>query len=105
MLTFRQKPYQHWEFLDVSSGSRLRLLPERGGLVSEWFCQGREILYFDEIRFRDSEKSIRGGIPILFPICGNLPGDLLHLENDSYFLRQHGFARDFKWQIGLNPDK
>ena len=42
--------------------------PERGGIITNWVSKGKEILYFDETRFQDKTKSIRGGIPILFPI-------------------------------------
>ena len=50
----------------------INFCPKRGGLVTNWVSGGNEILYFDEKRFIDKTKSIRGGIPILFPICGNL---------------------------------
>ena len=74
-------------------GDRLSVVPQRGGLVTGWTCRGpwgeREILYFDAERFRDPAKSVRGGIPILFPICGALAGSAM---------AQHGFARDMPWQ-------
>ena len=50
----------------------IKFCPKRGGLITNWVSEGKEILYFDEKRFIDKTKSIRGGIPILFPICGNL---------------------------------
>jgi galactose mutarotase-like enzyme len=82
-----------WEFV-AGHGDRLQIVPERGGLVTGWVCGGpwgeREILYFDAERFADPSKSVRGGIPVLFPICGGLPGSSLP---------QHGFARDLPWQI------
>ena len=93
-LTQQSAPYAHWDFVHPSSGDRLRIIPERGGLVSGWSCGGREILYFDQDRYADPSKSIRGGIPVLFPICGNLPGDVLPVDGVDYPLKQHGFARD-----------
>jgi len=86
----RDSPYPHWEVEDPGSGDLLRVVPERGGLVTGWRCGGQEILYFDAARFADPSKSVRGGIPVLFPICGGLP--------DSP-LPQHGFARDQSWQL------
>jgi D-hexose-6-phosphate mutarotase len=86
----RDSPYPHWEVEDPCSGDLLRVVPERGGLVTSWRCGGQEILYFDDARFADPSKSVRGGIPVLFPICGVLP--------DSP-LPQHGFARDQSWQL------
>ena len=106
-MTFRQQsaPYAHWEFVHPSSGDRLRVVPERGGLVTEWLCNGREMLYLDQERFADPAKSIRGGIPVLFPICGNLPNDCLPLASGDFTLKQHGFARDLPWQIALLADQ
>ena len=87
-MTLRQlsTPYAHWEYVHPNSGDRLRLVPERGGLVTEWLCNGRELLYFDQLRFADPTKSVRGGIPVLFPICGNLPGDRLPLTTIPGFM-------------------
>ena len=106
-MTFRQQsaPYAHWEFVHPSSGDRLRVVPERGGLVTEWLCNGRDMLYFDQERYADPAKSIRGGIPVLFPICGNLPNDCLPLASGDFTLKQHGFARDLPWQIALLADQ
>ena len=33
-LTQQSAPYDHWDFVHPSSGDRLRIIPERGGLVS-----------------------------------------------------------------------
>jgi len=106
-MTFRQQsaPYAHWEYVNPSSGDRLRVVPERGGLVTEWLCNGREMLYFDQERYADPAKSIRGGIPVLFPICGNLPNDCLPLASGDFTLKQHGFARDLPWQLELLADQ
>ena len=97
----KQVPYAHWEVIHVDTGDRLRIVPERGGLITEWCCKGREILYFDLERFKQTEKSVRGGIPILFPICGDLPGNILKLDNQEYSINQHGFARNSSWTINL----
>ena len=52
-LTQQSAPYTHWDFVHPSSGDQLRIIPERGGLVSGWCCGGREILYFDQKRYAD----------------------------------------------------
>lgn len=98
----KKEPYSHWEIIQVDTGNRLRVVPERGGLITEWFCDGREILYFDLERFNQPEKSVRGGIPILFPICGDLTRSSFKVNDQEYSLRQHGFARDSPWTIQLN---
>jgi len=56
----------------LDKNNYIKFCPERGGVITNWVSDGNEILYFDETRFMDKKKSIRGGIPILFPICGNL---------------------------------
>ena len=56
----------------LDKNNYIKFCPNRGGVITNWVADGKEILYFDETRFMDKTKSIRGGIPILFPICGNL---------------------------------
>jgi len=103
-LLHRAEPWSHWVFEDPDSGDQLRLVPERGGLVTGWRSAGREVLYLDQDRFADPALSVRGGIPVLFPICGNLPGDQLTVAGQAYPLRQHGFARDLPWQLAPLAD-
>jgi galactose mutarotase-like enzyme len=99
VLTHRDVPYPHWEFQENRSGDLLRLVPERGGLISGWRCGERELLYLDEERFADPGLSVRGGMPVLFPICGGLPDNRLSLPQGTFQLAQHGFARDLAWQL------
>ena len=40
---------------------RLLVVPERGGLITGWRCNGVEWLYLDVQRFADPSKSVRGG--------------------------------------------
>ena len=104
-LSQQSAPYVHWEYIHPETGDRLRIVPERGGIVTEWRCGDREVLYFDQERYADPTKSIRGGIPVLFPICGNLPGDALPVNGVEHTLKQHGFARDLPWQLKLLEDQ
>ena len=80
----------------------IKFCPGRGGVITNWISDGKEILYFDEKRFMDKKKSIRGGIPILFPICGNLSTTNSVFGIDYLQLTQHGFARDLPWQYSFN---
>jgi galactose mutarotase-like enzyme len=84
---------------DPASQSYLEVVPERGGIITRWQAMGQQILYLDEARFADPTLSVRGGIPILFPICGNLPGDTFQHNGQTYTLKQHGFARNLPWQV------
>lgn len=83
---------------DLETSSKLELVPQRGGIATRWQVEGQEILYFDEARFADPTLSVRGGIPILFPICGNLPDNQYSIDSQTYHLKQHGFARDLPWR-------
>ena len=79
--------------------------PRRGGLITNWTCDGEEILYFDTLRFLDNKQSIRGGIPILFPICGNVDSSNSVFGSQYCKLNQHGFARDLNWKFRYNNKK
>ena len=103
MLEFVSQPYRHWR-LTAASGDQLAVVPERGGLVTSWLANGEERLYFDAERFADPSKSVRGGIPVLFPVCGNLPDNRLELPQGTFALAQHGFARDRPWQLQALAD-
>ena len=72
---------------------------ERGGIITSLKFSGKEILYFDEETFLDINKSIRGGIPILFPNAGPVEKDS-PLNN----LPQHGFIRNMQWKGSLFAD-
>jgi len=86
----------------LDKNNYIKFCPERGGVITNWVSDGNEILYFDETRFMDKTKSIRGGIPILFPICGNLNTSSSVFGNGYLQLQQHGFARDLPWQFSFN---
>ena len=101
--TQKKSPYPHWEYSNSEFESLIRIVPERGGLITQWLSEGKELLYFDLERFMDKDKSVRGGIPILFPICGDLSEEYI-FGGKKYFLKQHGFARDLPWSIGLKKD-
>jgi galactose mutarotase-like enzyme len=89
----------------LDQNNYIKFCPERGGVITNWVSDGQEILYFDQKRFMDKTKSIRGGIPILFPICGNLNISSSVFGKDYLKLMQHGFARDSQWQYFLNENK
>ena len=86
------------------SNNFINFCPRRGGIITNWILNDHQILYFDQKRFLDKNKSIRGGIPILFPICGNLENKSLFGDN-CLDLMQHGFARDQVWKYRFNKFK
>jgi galactose mutarotase-like enzyme len=99
MITIEQQQYKTYILTNQDASSRLEVVPERGGIITRWQVQGKEILYLDTDRYTHPELSVRGGVPILFPICGNLPDNAYTYEGHPYSLKQHGFARDMPWQV------
>jgi len=95
----RQEKYTTYVLSNQETGSSLEIVPERGGIVTRWQVRGKDIFYLDAERFADPTLSVRGGIPILFPICGNLPDNTYTYDGQCYTLKQHGFARDLPWEV------
>jgi galactose mutarotase-like enzyme len=96
-ISLQQKQYKTYILTEEATNSELEIVPERGGIITRWRVQGQDILYLDEERFANPELSVRGGNPILFPICGNLPDNIYTHNGKRYTLKQHGFARDLPW--------
>jgi galactose mutarotase-like enzyme len=84
---------------DTQNNSSLTVFPDRGGIATSWRVSDRELMYLDADRFTDPSLSVRGGFPILFPICGNLPDNTYSIDGKQYSLKQHGFAREMPWQV------
>lgn len=84
--------------LDIGrKNTSLRLYPERGGIITSLRLNGTEILYrgmLDETLF-DPSKSVKWGIPILFPNAWPLTQETQ--DQTWYTLPQHGFARNHAW--------
>ncbi|MBF2067363.1 MAG: aldose epimerase [Calothrix sp. C42_A2020_038] len=96
-ISLQQQQYKTYIITDETANSQLEVVPERGGIITRWRLDGKEIFYLDEERFVNPELSVRGGNPILFPICGNIPENCYTLNGKQYTLKQHGFARDLPW--------
>ena len=95
--------YTTYILTDPIAQTRLEVVPERGGIITRWQVRGQDLLYLDGDRFADPSLSVRGGIPILFPICGNLPNNTYTHQGKNYTLKQHGFARDLPWTVSDSP--
>lgn len=98
-ISLKQEEYLTYILSDEKANSRMEVVPERGGIIISWRIQGQDILYLDKERFLNPDLSVRGGIPILFPICGNLPDNVFIYNSKQYLLKQHGFARDSQWNL------
>jgi galactose mutarotase-like enzyme len=103
VLDINQNQYKTYILTDPIAQTRLEVVPERGGIITRWQVRGQDLLYMDGDRFADPSLSVRGGIPILFPICGNLPNNTYTHQGKTYTLKQHGFARDLPWAVSDHP--
>ncbi len=104
-ITIEQRQYTTYILTAEDGSSRIELIPERGGIVTSWQVGDKELLYLDSERLTDPKLSVRGGIPILFPICGNLIDHSYTYQGTIYPLKQHGFARDLPWQFAETPEQ
>lgn len=98
-IAVEQDQYKTYVLSDQAAQSQVTVVPERGGIISTWQYQNQDILYLDRERFANPARSVRGGIPLLFPICGNLPEDTYTDGEQVFQLKQHGFARDLPWEV------
>ncbi|MEI7688825.1 MAG: hypothetical protein WCI91_01415 [Candidatus Nomurabacteria bacterium] len=79
---------------DKSGYNEVSFCPFRGGIVTSLKLKGKEVLYFDQETFLDIEKSVRGGIPILFPNAGELENNHLYPN-----LKRHGFVKNMECEV------
>lgn len=84
---------------DESGETVCELVPERGAIVTRLRIGGEELLFLDEATLVDRTKNVRGGIPVLFPIAGQLLDDAYALDGVRHRLKQHGFARTSAWEV------
>jgi galactose mutarotase-like enzyme len=84
---------------DEATGSAVHLAPARGGMVTRFSVGDAPVLFLDASTLRDPSKSVRGGIPVLFPIAGKLPGGSYEVAGQKYAMKQHGFARELPWTV------
>lgn len=93
-----QAQFEMIELIDTSTDSSVILCPERGGIAISCILHGRELFYLDEATLNDPSANIRGGNPVLFPICGALIDGQYEWEGQIYSMQQHGLARLLKWE-------
>jgi galactose mutarotase-like enzyme len=98
-ITQNQNQYLTYCLKDEEADAYLEVVPARGGIITRWQICGEDLLYLDTERFKYPNLSVRGGVPILFPICGNLPDNTYQHQGRNYTLKQHGFARDLPWEV------
>ncbi|WP_409346315.1 aldose epimerase [Paenibacillus sp. MBLB4367] len=96
--------YTIYELIESSTASKVSICPERGGIMLSYEANGHEFLYLDKETFYPPTANIRGGNPILFPICGQLPDERYEWEGTTYRMKNHGFARMMPWEVVSTND-
>lgn len=91
--------YKIYELTDTTTNSWVKVAPERGGIIFSYGVEGEELLYLNEETFYNTDKNVRGGIPILFPISGQLSNGTYEWEGKTYAMNNHGFARNASWEV------
>jgi galactose mutarotase-like enzyme len=94
-----EQDYKIYELTDTETNSWVKVAPERGGIIFSYGVQGEELLYLNEETFFNEDKNVRGGIPILFPISGQLANGTYEWEGKTYTMSNHGFARNASWEV------
>jgi galactose mutarotase-like enzyme len=88
-----------YELKDGNTDSRVVICPERGGIVISCQLNGLELLYLDRETFLNPQSNIRGGIPVLFPITGQLADGQYEWEGQTFRMKNHGVARFLPWEV------
>lgn len=91
--------FETYRLYDLENNSFFEVVPERGGVITKFVYNGNEILYLDKETLYDTMKNLRGGIPILFPICGYLKDEKYTIDGREYNMKQHGIARLHEWDV------
>lgn len=78
-------------------GNWFYVLKDRGAIVTRLCLNNNEILYLNSETLFEKSKNIRGGIPILFPVCGRVNHGKILFNGQEYLMKNHGFARDLPW--------
>lgn len=73
--------------------SYVDICPERGGMVTAFHAADEDVLFMNEATLFDLSKNVRGGIPVLFPIAGQLTDKKYQWNVRSYSMANHGLIR------------
>ncbi|PXW92964.1 galactose mutarotase-like enzyme [Streptohalobacillus salinus] len=96
---FEKEMFKMYQLKSPNGESWITVCPERGGIIIEYGTKGKEKLYLNEASLFDRKRNIRGGIPVLFPIAGQLEEQAYHWEGKTYAMPNHGLARIHPWEV------
>ncbi|NBD27486.1 aldose epimerase family protein [Paenibacillus glycinis] len=98
-VTQHEDGYPLYTLKDAGTSSSVTVCPERGAIAVSCRLHGEELFYLDRASFLDPQANIRGGNPVLFPICGQLVEGKFEWEGRTYAMRNHGVARNRPWEV------
>lgn len=98
-VTRDQERFILYTLRDTDTDSSVVVCPERGGSVISFKVHNREVLWLDSAIFEDPTQNVQGGIPVLFPICSVLSENGYHVDETTYHLPLHGYARSVAWRF------
>jgi len=87
------------ELFDESAGTSAEIAIKRGGMLTSFYAISRDIVFMNWDTFYDVKSKLRGGMPVLFPICGRLADGKYELNSKTYELDIHGVARTLSWEF------
>lgn len=96
---FYERDLLFYELADAKAETSFTVVPERGGIITTFTKKGKEILYLNKETLFDLEANVRGGIPILFPISGQLSNGEYELHGQNFRMKNHGVARNNPWEV------
>ena len=96
---YKEGHFDIYELIDTRYQAWVKAAPERGGIIIGYGVDQTELLYLNNETFQDQAANVRGGIPILFPISGQLENGQYEWEGISYTMKNHGFARNMPWEV------
>ncbi|MCR2823686.1 aldose epimerase family protein [Lederbergia panacisoli] len=99
ILKEKDEQFTIYHLKDLESNSWVKVAPERGGIITSFGVHGVETLFLNKKTFLDENANVRGGIPILFPISGQLHDGQYEWEGTVYNMKNHGFARNLPWEV------
>ncbi|WP_077623193.1 aldose epimerase [Sediminibacillus massiliensis] len=97
--TYEEQSFTMYRLSNEEADSWITICPERGGIITGFGVDGEEQLYLNKETLYDRSKNIRGGIPILFPISGQLEQGKYEWEGKTYEMPNHGLARIHPWEV------
>lgn len=97
--TYEEQSFTMYRISNVDDTSWITVCPERGGIIIGYGVDGKENLYLNKETLYDRKQNIRGGIPILFPISGQLESGSYEWQGESYQMPNHGLARIHPWEV------